>query len=429
MTPAHRSLLSKILSVVLSGGIGIGAGVLIRRTLLDSPKADSPTLAKATQPARKAKEHPPFSTKAGEPDEVAMARLLRTASLEESLKLIPQFAGSLWELPENRLVEVLKLLRTESQSNLLWQTMLTAAAKQNLGRALELAKDAPPAAKSESAILQALVQAGGPDDALAKLWDKDAVPLLLVGMESISINHAERLLSGLDGRLNGNWTSAQLKQLFNSIRSEDFQSSAVSQQIASKAVAGLKDMADLRSAFGTAARKHPGSISTLLQSLPQGLARSMAEAAATKSFKWDNPHAPIPWADDGLRSKAAYAVPIESDAFHKAATGDPAGALKWALEQATPEDREIAESALYRHLADAWPERLLDLAFGSPSQTLTPQQRETVVREAVARLNTRELSSQTIERLAERFKDTAAFQQVLRSAGLESIASQLTPPD
>jgi hypothetical protein len=76
----------------------------------------------------------------------------------------------------------------------------------------------------------------------------------------------------------------QLKQLFNSIRSEDFQSSAVSQQIASKAVAGLKDMADLRSAFGTAARKHPGSISTLLQSLPQGLARSMAEAAATKSF-------------------------------------------------------------------------------------------------------------------------------------------------
>ena len=88
MTPAHRSLLSKILSVVLSGGIGIGAGVLIRRTLLDSPKADSPTLAKATQPARKAKEHPPFSTKAGEPDEVAIARLLRTASLEESLKLI-----------------------------------------------------------------------------------------------------------------------------------------------------------------------------------------------------------------------------------------------------------------------------------------------------------------------------------------------------
>jgi uncharacterized protein (DUF2267 family) len=72
---------------------------------------------------------------------------------------------------------------------------------------------------------------------------------------------------------------------------------------------------------------------------------------------------------------------------------------------------------------------LLDLAFGSPSQTLTPQQRETVVREAVARLNTRELSSQTIERLAERFKDTAAFTQALRSAGLESIASQLGGTD
>jgi hypothetical protein len=423
MTPAQRALSSKILSVVLSGGIGIGAGVLIRRTLLDSPKADSAAVATATQPARKAKEHPPFSTKAGEPDEVAMARLLRTASLEDSLELIPQFAGSLWELPENRLVEVLKLLRTEAQSNLLWQTMLTAAAKQNLGRALELAKDAPSAAKSESAILKALVEAGGPDDALAKFWDKDAIPLLLVGMDSVSINHAERLLTGLDGRLGGNWTSTQLKQLFTSIRSEDYQSSAVVKQIASKAVAGLKDIADLRSAFGTAARKHPGSIGTLLQSLPQGLARSI------KSFKWDNPHAPIPWADDGLRSKAAYAVPIESDAFHKAATGDPAGALKWAQEQATPEDREIAESALYRHLADAWPERLLDLAFGAPSQTLTPQQRETVVHEAVARLNTRELSSQTIERLAERFKDTAAFTQALRSAGLESIASQLGGTD
>ena len=37
MTPAQRVLSSKILSVVLSGGIGIGAGVLIRRTVPPSP--------------------------------------------------------------------------------------------------------------------------------------------------------------------------------------------------------------------------------------------------------------------------------------------------------------------------------------------------------------------------------------------------------